>query len=378
MSIGLRYQGSVIIDDLAFSKLDDRKFFVQKNLHRQPIRIETDARGVKIIENGEPFFVRSVNWSYQPRGYAKSFNLWEQSPGFIATVLDAEMPMLVEMGLNAVSIKNDVPARWINYIHFKFGLRVIVVESMSPWGFRVGGKWRPHTDYRDEEVRRIIKQEALERFEKYHHLPGILFYQLGEGPNHPYVLGGTHALKLAEEIAGVLKEKDNSRLILLGLYRTRGLEIASIGLNKIDIIGVAGGGESYRDEIQKINEDIEGRPIIFYHIRCDAWDAFHNKPAPTQQAQYLLDRWKEIVTQSYGHVQQGVVVGGIIYAWADNWQKRRPWDKHNTEPKGHERGLYDSRAQEGNVNEEWFGLAASGSNDDQGWSAKLPASLTIL
>ena len=372
VSIGLRYQGSAIIDDLAFSGLDDRNFFVQKNLHHQPVRIEADAKGVMIIENGEPFFVRSVNWSYQPRGYTKPFDLWEQPPDFIAAVLDAEMPMLVEMKLNTVSIKNNVPARWVNYIHFKFGLRVIVVESMSPWGFRVRGKWRSQTDYRNEEIRRLIKQEALNRFEKYHHLPGILFYQLGEGINHPYVLGASRGLELAEEIAVALKEKDDSRLILLGLYRTRGLGAASIGLDKIDIIGVAGRGKSYKDEIQKINEDIEGRPVIFYNVRCDAWDAFHNKPAPTQQAQYLLDRWKEIVTQSYGHGQRGVVVGGVIYAWADDWKKQPPRDKHNTRPKGEEGGLYDSQALEGNVNEEWFGLTALGSNDDQGWSVKLP------
>ena len=54
--------------------------------------------------------VNGMNWDYFPIGTNYSYSLWTQSDDVIKAALDQDMPLLKNMGINAIRLYADVPA----------------------------------------------------------------------------------------------------------------------------------------------------------------------------------------------------------------------------------------------------------------------------
>ena len=89
-------------------------------LASEEVKVHKDDKGFQIRVNGRPFMIRGMNWGYIPIGENYAYDFWNKPDAFIEKVLDGEMGLLQEMGVNAIRQYDDIPPRWVAYIHKKF------------------------------------------------------------------------------------------------------------------------------------------------------------------------------------------------------------------------------------------------------------------
>jgi hypothetical protein len=80
------------------------------------VTIDKYKAGIRLLFDGKALMINGMNWDYFPIGTNYSFSLWSQSDAFIKQVLDDEMPMLKNMGVNAIRVYAGIQKKWITYI----------------------------------------------------------------------------------------------------------------------------------------------------------------------------------------------------------------------------------------------------------------------
>jgi hypothetical protein len=102
------------------------------------ITVVQDDSGMKLQVNGKDFMVNGMNWDYFPIGTNFNYSLWKQPDDIIMAALDAEMPMLKNMGVNAIRQYTGVPAKWITYIYEKYGIYTMLNHSFREIWLDIG------------------------------------------------------------------------------------------------------------------------------------------------------------------------------------------------------------------------------------------------
>ena len=103
--------------------------------------------GQQLTVDGEPFFIRGMNWGYMPIGQNYRYSLWVQDDSFVEQVLHREMAMLREMGVNTIRQYDDIPPRWVKWIYENYGIHTMVNPLFGRYGIDVDGRWVPVVDY---------------------------------------------------------------------------------------------------------------------------------------------------------------------------------------------------------------------------------------
>ena len=76
-------------------------------------RVEPEVKAVngpdgsKLVVDGQDFMVFGMNWDYFPIGTNYLYSLWAQPEDFIQEVLDRDMPMLRDMGVNVIRVNAE-------------------------------------------------------------------------------------------------------------------------------------------------------------------------------------------------------------------------------------------------------------------------------
>ncbi|NNF18094.1 MAG: hypothetical protein HKN70_15230, partial [Gammaproteobacteria bacterium] len=120
-----------------------------------------DEKGWKLLVNGEDFYMKGVVWGYTPRNENYSYNLWGESDDFIRKVLDYDFGLMKAAGVNAVRSFTMIPPRWVTYIYREHGIMTVVNDLMGRYGYTVGGKWVPFTDYSDPLTRETLIRDMM-------------------------------------------------------------------------------------------------------------------------------------------------------------------------------------------------------------------------
>jgi hypothetical protein len=81
------------------------------------VSVVTDNQGAKLQVDDKDFMINGMNWDYFPIGTNYSYSLWQQPDDFIKAALDAEMPVLSNMGVNAIRVYVGIQPKWIKYIY---------------------------------------------------------------------------------------------------------------------------------------------------------------------------------------------------------------------------------------------------------------------
>ena len=107
--------------------------------------------------------VNGMNWDYFPIGTNYSYSLWAQSDDIIKAALDRDMPLLKNMGVNAIRQHIDITPKWIQYIYEKYGIYTMLYDSFGRYGLTVDGAWVANTDYSDPRTKKYCwkRQEGL-------------------------------------------------------------------------------------------------------------------------------------------------------------------------------------------------------------------------
>lgn len=349
--------------------------------------VEKKTDGFRLMVDGKAFMINGMNWDYFPIGTNYSYSLWKQSDDLIKSALDSEMSLLKGMGVNTVRMYTGVPAKWISYIHEKFGIYTMLNHSFGRYGLTLDGASYPNTEYADPRVREQLLKEASALVEEYKNTPGVLLFLLGNENNYGLFWEGAETedipigerksteraaalYQLMNEAAVAMKAIDNSHPIAICNGDLLFMEHIVKYCKDVDIFGTnVYRGSSFGDAFQRVNDEFN-KPILFTEFGADAFNAIENTEDQFSQAYYMVENWKEIYENAAGLGKEGNSLGGFTFQFSDGWWKfgqTKNLDVHDNNASWSNGGYPSDLAPgENNMNEEWFGICAKGPTNERG------------
>ncbi|MCB9647833.1 MAG: hypothetical protein H6730_14685 [Deltaproteobacteria bacterium] len=350
------------------------------------VRIVHDAAGYKLQVEGRDFMVFGMNWGYMPIGQNYSYDFWAKPDDFIEAALEPEMTLLKDMGVNVIRQYVGIPARWIEYIHKRFGIYTVLNHPMGRYGFTMDGVWIFPTNYEDPEQRAYLKREVAELVEAYKGTPGLLFWLLGNENNYGLFWSSTEIEDLPQgdqadaravflytlygEIIDDIHARDQGHPVAIANGDLQFVDLIKKYAPNLDILGSnVYRGKSSRDLFQVVQDKLQV-PFVYTEFGSDAYNAKEDREDHMAQAEYLKAQWEEIYEQSYGKGGVGNAIGGMVFQWSDGWwkyQQESNLDVHDTNASWATAAYaFDYVEGANNMNEEWFGICAKGPTDARG------------
>ena len=352
----------------------------------ETIRVVADESGRRLQVDGRDFMVFGMNWDYMPIGENYLYSLWTQPDDVIIDALGREMPLLQDMGVNAIRQYVGIPKRWIAYIHERYGIYTVLNPLMARYGYTLDGVWIPVVDYSDPRLRDALKNEIATLVEEYEDTPGLLMWLLGNENNYGLTWSSFEIEALPEgereaararflyslfdETAAEIKRRDARHPVAMANGDVQYIDIIAEECTHFDVFGTnVYRGISARDLFQVVEDKLR-LPVLFTEFGSDAYNAKEMREDQAMQARYLIGQWREIYEQSAGKGRVGNAIGGVIFQWSDGWWKfgqESRLDIHDTNASWPNGGYAEDFAEgENNMNEEWWGITAKGFPDHRG------------
>jgi len=345
-----------------------------------------DENGWKLQVNGEDFFIKGVVWGYTPRNENYTYNLWGETDDFIRKVLDYDFGLMKEAGVNAVRSFAMIPPEWITYVYKEHGIMTVVNPLMGRYGYTVGGKWVPFTDYSDELTRAVLKADMLEIVNKYKDTPGVLMFAFGNESNYGLSWSSFEIENLPEGERNTEKAKYLYSLFNEVMKAGKAIApdkpftIVNGDIQYIDLIAEYCtdmdllGSNAYRGKgFTALWKDVDEKldlPVVFFEFGSDAFNAITFQEDQKAQAEILKYQWQEMYNKSYGNGEEGNAIGGFVFEWRDEWWKYLQVEnldiQDNNASWSNQAYPFDWAEGKNNMNEEWFGIAALGTPNSDG------------
>nr|WP_299341325.1 glycoside hydrolase family 2 TIM barrel-domain containing protein [Allomuricauda sp.] len=387
------------------------------------VQVQKSEDGFKLLVDGKDFLIKGMNWEYYPIGTNYTYSLWEQPEPFIKAVLEKEMTLLKDMGVNALRIYLDMPKKWITYIYENYGIYTMLNHTFGRYGLMIDNKWMANTEYDNPKVKELLLRETTQLAREYKNTPGLLFFLLGNENNYHIFwedAGKDKAARKKENTS--LENRGMYKIFLLSKEKNKNLSAkqgrknsldfdlevlkraeamyslfneAAIAMKSIDPshpIALCNGdiafletirekcpnvdifganmyrGISFGDAFQRVAEELD-KPLLFTEFGADAYNAIDQREDPESQAYYLLSIWKEIYANTAGIGGAKNTIGGFTFQFSDGWWKVSQienLDVHDTDATWNNPGYHrDDDNGANNMNEEWFGVCAKMPLDDE-------------
>lgn len=357
-----------------------------ENASPPAIRVVTDAGGSRLTVDGKDFPVFGMNWDYTPIGTNYSYGLWDQPDDVVEAALAREMPLLKDLGVNAIRQYVGVPPRWVAYIFEHYGIYTILNHPLGRYGFTLDGVWHPSVDYSDPRFRAAIVAEVTALVEQFQDVPGLLLWLLGNENNYGLswssfeiealpegerdLARARHLYSFFGESIRAIKALDPAHPVAMANGDLQYIDLVASECRELDIFGTnVYRGLSARDLYDVVKAKL-GIPILYTEFGADAFNAKEMREDQVMQARYLVAQWQEIYEQSSGKGKAGNAIGGCVFQWSDGWWKfgqESRLDIHDTNASWPNGGyVEDFVPGENNMNEEWWGICAKGPADDRG------------
>lgn len=347
-----------------------------------------DDRGFRLQADGKDLMVVGMNWGYSPIGWNYSYSLWAQPDAFIEKALDRDMTLLRAMGVNVIRQGPDIPPRWVEWIHRRYGIYTMINHTMGRYGVTVGGVWTANTDYANPAHRAALLAELMAVIDRYRDTHGVLMWLLGNENNYGLAWTSFEAEALPDQAAEgnaraaalyslfgeatrAIKARDLTHPVAIANGDLQFIDLIATHCPELDILGSnVYRGASARDFFQVVHDKL-GKPAMFTEFGADAYNARDGREDSIAQAEYLRAQWQEIYEQSWGKGRVGNAIGGFIFQWTDGWWKHGQdinLEVHDTTASWpNDAYPHDFVRGANNMNEEWFGIAAIDDQDDEGF-----------
>ncbi|MGB5008113.1 MAG: glycoside hydrolase family 2 TIM barrel-domain containing protein [Ferruginibacter sp.] len=328
-----------------------------------------------------------MNWDYFPIGTNYTYSLWKQPGDVIKSALDNEMPLLKNMGVNAIRQYTGVPAKWIKYIYETYGIYTMLNHSFGRYGLTVKGAWQANTDYSNPAVRELLLKETKDMVNEYKNTPGVLMFLLGNENNYGLFWRGAETenvpmqdrkstkdaaslYKLFNDATVAMKAVDNSHPVAICNGDLLFLDLITKECKDIDVLGLnVYRGTSFTDTYERVKKE-NGKPVMLTEFGADAFNELSLSEDQENQAKYLVRNWEEIYANAAGMGKAGNSLGGFTFQFSDGWWKTGQTtnlDIHDADASWSNGGyLYDYKVGQNNMNEEWFGICAKGPTNETG------------
>jgi hypothetical protein len=350
--------------------------------HAQADRVTTykDEQGWKLQVNGKDFYVKGMVWGYSPRGQNYTYNLWGESDDFIRKVLDYDFGLMKAAGVNAIRSFSTIPPEWVTYIYREHGIMTVINPLMGRYGYTVGGKWIPFTDYSDPLTRETLKRDMVEIVRQYKDVPGVLMFAFGNESNYGLswssfeienlpegeqnTAKARHLYSLFSEVIAAGKAIAPNHPFTIVNGDIQYIDLIAEYLKDMEVLGVnAYRGPSFTGLWADVAKKLD-RPVVFFEFGSDAFNARRFEEDQRSQALLLKDQWQEMYNKAYGKGEEGNSIGGFVFEWRDEWWKYlqiENLDKQDTNASwSNQAFLFDWAKGKNNMNEEWFGITALG------------------
>ncbi len=351
------------------------------------VRIDKNTDGFKLKVNGHDLIINGMNWDYFPIGKNYTYILWEQPDSIIKKALDNEMPLLKNMGVNAIRVYTGIQKKWIEYIYTNYGIYTMINHSFGRYGLTLNGIWASNTDYSDALTRELLLEEVKQLAIDYKDTKGLLLFLLGNENNYGLFWEGAETedipvndrksavraqamYKLFNEAAVAMKTIDNSHPIAICNGDVLFLDLIAKECPDIDIYGTnVYRGISFGDLFEKVKKEY-GKPVLLTEFGSDCFNVLINKEDQNAQASILKGNWKEIYENAAGLGKSEYCIGGFTFQFSDGWWKYGQTinlDLHDSNASWANGGyIFDFEKGKNNMNEEWFGICEKGSANESG------------
>jgi hypothetical protein len=346
-----------------------------------------DENGWKLQVNGSDYYIKGVVWGYTPRNENYTYNLWGNPDDFVRKVLDYEFSLMKAAGVNTIRSFATIPPKWVTYIYQEYGIRTIINPLMGRYGYTVGGRWIPQTDYSDELTRSTLKTDMLEIVDKYKDVPGVLMFAFGNESNYALEwsasfeiedlpVGEQHAAKakylytLFNEVIESAKRINSNHPYTIVNGDLQYIELIAEYTPSLDLLGTnVYRGKGFTDMWKNVDEKLD-LPLVLMEFGSDAFNAKDFAEDQQSQAIYLKDQWQEMYNKSYGNGEEGNSIGGFVFEWRDEWWKYKQTENLDIHDRNASWGnggyRFDYVEGKNNMNEEWFGITRLGKANSDG------------
>ncbi len=345
-----------------------------------------DEAGWKLQVDGRDHYIKGVVWGYTPRNENYTYNLWGESDDFIRKVLDYDFGMMAKANVNTIRSFAMIPPKWVTYIFREHGIRTVINPLMGRYGYTVGGRWVPFTDYSDPLTRETLLRDSLAIVEQYKDTDGVIMFAFGNESNY-----GLSWSSFEIENLPVGEQNTAKARYLYSLFNEvmaagkkiapdKPFSIVNGDIQYIDLIvelcpalDVLGSnvyrGPSFTSLWKEVDEKLD-KPVVYFEFGSDAFNAREFREDQRAQATILRDQWREMYNKAYGNGEEGNSIGGFVFEWRDEWWKYLQVERldiqDNNASWSNQAYLFDWAQGKNNMNEEWFGITALGTPNADG------------
>jgi len=358
-----------------------------------------DDNGWKLQVNGQDHYMKGVVWSYSPRGQNYSYNLWGETDDHIRKVLDYDFGLMKAANINTIRSFAMIPPKWVTYVYREYGIMTVINPLMGRYGYMIGGKWVPFTDYSDPLTRATLKADMLEIVNTYKDVPGVIMFAFGNESNYGLSWSSFEIENLPEGEQNTAKArylyslfneviKDGKTIAPNVPFTIVNGDIQYIDLiaelcPDLDLLGSnAYRGVSFTSLWKEVDEKLD-LPVVFFEFGSDAFNAREYREDQLSQAKVLKLQWQEMYNKAYGNGEEGNSIGGFVFEWRDEWWKYLQEEnldvQDNNASWSNQAYMFDWAEGQNNMNEEWFGIAALGkANTDGVYTARPRMAYDVL
>ena len=222
---------------------------------KNKVVVLNNEQGIQLVVNDTNFIINGMNWDYFPIGTNYTYSLWEQPDNFIKSVLDTEMTLLKEMGVNSIRVYVGIQPKWIAYIYESYGIYTMINHSFGRYGLLINGVWVPATNYGSVEVQKVLMEQVTKMVVEYKNTPGLLLYLLGNENNYGLFWSGAETEDFPDDKDEKKKIGETSGRSLYKLMND-----ASIKIKEIDDahpVAICNGDLLYLEIIAQECKDID-------------------------------------------------------------------------------------------------------------------------
>jgi hypothetical protein len=361
------------------------------------VSVMSNEQGIRLLVNGNDFMINGMNWDYFPIGTNFEYSLWNQSEDIIKSALDSEMNLLKNMGVNSIRVYAGIQPKWITYIYQNYGIYTMLNHPFGRYGVAINGVWKPITDYRNSETKKVLLSEVTEMAKTYKDTPGLLLFLLGNENNYGLFWAGAETedfpddenqkrlmgekrgrpmYKLFNEAAIQMKKIDSNHPIAICNGDLLFADMFADECPDVDIYGTnMYRGKSFGDAFERVKNELN-KPVLFTEFGADAFNVITNAEDQKMQAFFMIENWKEIYQNAAGLGKANNSIGGFTFQFSDGWWKygqSKNLNIHDNNASWSSAGYhFDFKEGEENMNEEWFGICAKGPTDKPGLYKSYP------
>ena len=282
--------------------------------------------GRSISVEGVPLVIRGVCWNPVGKGGVHPRDL--DFAGFA----ERDAALMAAAGINAIRTYEPILDRTVLDKLWSHG--IYVLNTVYPWG----GDAAEAVDNRVKAVRDH---------------PAVLMWIIGNEWNYNGLFNGLSfdvSVARVEEVAARIKRLDSRPVVTI--YGEIPTASTIQAIPSVDVWGInAYRGLSFGNLFSEW-ANVSDKPMFLSEYGADAYDARIPGVNLEAQAEATLNLTQELIDQHFS--RDGVVFGGTVFEWADEWWKASGGSPNVQDPTGMAPG--GGPHPDRTFNEEWWGI----------------------